>query len=156
MISTVPDNLPYPERVYWYQLYCLHSNDTSLHAHIIIPQHTLLLTIYHITHTTIQTSPTHHTLPTHHTGRGMADFEEEENDRPQFDGQRMMSYINGKVIKYYPASERSYTVAISSAIISCSILFVICVVATIFYANYYVVCYTYHYAHIIIHTSLHT
>lgn len=69
---------------------------------------------------------------------GMSNFEDEEEDRPEYTGDTMHSYINGEVIKYFPPAVRTKLMAVSAAVITCMIMLVIACVAVIFYAKWYV------------------
>lgn len=44
---------------------------------------------------------------------GMSDFEKEEQERPEFFGETMKSYINGKDITYFPSSKSSKRATVS-------------------------------------------
>lgn len=70
--------------------------------------------------------------------RGMSSFEDTEEDRAEYTGEKIHSFINGKIIKYFPPSVRAGLIAASSGVIVAMILLVIACVAVIFYARYYV------------------
>lgn len=63
---------------------------------------------------------------------GMIGFEEEEEDRPQFEGEKMRSPVTGRPVVYFPREERLWRMAHSSALISGLIIVVIGVIAAIF------------------------
>ena len=63
---------------------------------------------------------------------GMIGFEQNEVSRPQFEGEAILSPVNGKPTLYYPREKRARQEFVSSAVIYAFILVVIGVIACIF------------------------
>lgn len=63
---------------------------------------------------------------------GMVGFEEEEQPRPQFQGEKQRSPVTGKMEVFYPRFRRSIREAFSQSIISVMVLLVIGVIGCIF------------------------
>jgi len=63
---------------------------------------------------------------------GTSDFEQREQDRPEFRGELIPSPINGKQITYYPPLKKGFLMRIAQVIISIFIAIVIGVVAGIY------------------------
>jgi hypothetical protein len=70
---------------------------------------------------------------------GTSEFENEEIERPEYDGQTMKSVVNGESIKYFSPEEKSKRSNFSNTVISMMVLLVICCVALIFYIKFYMV-----------------
>lgn len=63
---------------------------------------------------------------------GMVGFEEEEQDRPQFQGMKVLSPITGKTTTYFSPISRFFRNILSQTVICILLLFVIGVIAVIF------------------------
>lgn len=70
---------------------------------------------------------------------GMTEFEEEEQDRQGFDGTMQVSFIDGKMRKYFSPAERKKRSFFSYFLISMMVLLVIAFVACIFVMKFYMV-----------------
>jgi len=68
---------------------------------------------------------------------GTTDFEEKESVRPQFYGQVMNSYIDGKEIVFFSKKARRNNVSVSVTVVAGAMTAVIAAVSTIYYAKYY-------------------
>lgn len=68
----------------------------------------------------------------------MSSFEETEEDRAEYTGELIYSYITGELVKHFPNKERDKRVYYSQFIITVMISIVILFTAIIFYARYYV------------------
>lgn len=69
---------------------------------------------------------------------GMSNFEDVEEDRAEYTGDLIYSYITGEQVKHFPKAKRERLVYWSSFIIGLMILLVIACTAVIFYGKYYV------------------
>lgn len=70
---------------------------------------------------------------------GQTEFEEEEDERPEFEQTSMRpSLIDGKLEKYFNPVIKTQRVLYSYAVIAGMIAFVLCCVSFIFYLQYYV------------------
>lgn len=67
---------------------------------------------------------------------GQTEFEEEETERPDFEGEYELSHIDGQRRRYFPTEERGKREQYSMAVISGMILLVISLVGTIFYIKF--------------------
>jgi hypothetical protein len=67
---------------------------------------------------------------------GMLDFEQDEPDRPEYKGDRIKSFIDGKEMTYFPDTQRSRLFAMSQSVIYTFISIVIGVVAGIYSMRY--------------------
>jgi hypothetical protein len=67
---------------------------------------------------------------------GMLDFEDEEPDRPEFKGDRIKSFVDGRDMTYFPPKQHGRLVAASQSVIVTFIFIVIGVVAGIYYMRY--------------------
>jgi len=63
---------------------------------------------------------------------GMIGFEEEQLDRPEYQGEIITSYIDGSEMLYYPKKKQTRIIAVSQSIITTLIMVVIAAVTTIF------------------------
>lgn len=70
---------------------------------------------------------------------GMTEFEEEEQDRQGFEGTMQVSFIDGKMRKYFSPAERKRRSFFSYALISLMVFLVIGFVACIFVMKFYMV-----------------
>lgn len=68
---------------------------------------------------------------------GTTDYEEKEQDRPQFEGDIIPSHINGRMMAYYPQSKASSLWRISAIIVSVFLSIVIGTVAAIYVFRFY-------------------
>lgn len=68
---------------------------------------------------------------------GMTDFEQLEQDRPEFRGDIIKSYINGRDFTFYPAQKYRQLVAISQTVITSFVILVIGVVAAIYVFRFF-------------------
>jgi hypothetical protein len=68
---------------------------------------------------------------------GMSDFEQLEQDRPEFTGELIKSYIDGEEMIYYPPSKARRFVAVSQSVVMSFIAIVIGVVAAIYTFRFY-------------------
>lgn len=66
---------------------------------------------------------------------GTTEFEEEEEDRPDFQGDKVRSVVNGKYQKYFPPGKRSMLVLFSTCVVTPAILVVIGIVGVVFYTQ---------------------
>ena len=64
---------------------------------------------------------------------GMADFESEEQDRPEFHGDIISSPIDGQVMTYYPETKRSFSQVVGGAITFFLILGVMAFIGVVFW-----------------------
>jgi hypothetical protein len=69
---------------------------------------------------------------------GMSNFEDVEEDRAEYTGDLIYSYITGEQVKHFPSAKRERLIYWSSFIIGLMILLVIACTAVIFYGKYYV------------------
>lgn len=70
---------------------------------------------------------------------GMTSFEEEEEERQEYDGMLMNSYIDGSKIRYFASEEKSARQRYSNIIVTGMMLLVVACVATIFYIKFVMV-----------------
>jgi len=70
---------------------------------------------------------------------GMVGFEEEEKDRPEFNGERIKSFVDGKDLLYFPPDEKAKLVAQSVGVVSGMIAVVMVAVGAIFFFRFWMV-----------------
>jgi hypothetical protein len=68
---------------------------------------------------------------------GTHSFEEEEPDRPEFKGQRITSFINGKPTLYFPETKRNFLLCQSSTVINLFAALIIGVVTGIYILRFH-------------------
>jgi hypothetical protein len=70
---------------------------------------------------------------------GTTDFEEDEPERPQFRGEIIKSFVDGKDMKYFPPQRKNNLLAQSGVLIGSLILLVMGCVAGIYILRFYLV-----------------
>lgn len=68
---------------------------------------------------------------------GMSDYEQQEQDRPEYTGEAMKSFVNGRMITYNPPNVSRQVKTVTQIIIACFIAVVIGVVAGIYVFRFY-------------------
>lgn len=101
---------------------------TENFSHPVLPFYSLVITVWSVLMLEYWKRQEAHTA----LRWGMSDFEEQEQDRPEFVGEVMKSYINGRDMMYFPPDKAQQLYNISQSVITGFIAIVIGVVAAIY------------------------